>query len=137
MKPDLSDLPEWGTKVYVLKANGGKLDAKTEEGRWVGYSDVSKGHRVYWPGKRWVTVERDITFDVPILVHPTDAVTEGVTATQGSQSVSGTHHGQSPPPQPLDPSTDPADPLNRFEAADPTADRPPHVQPFHICARDR
>ncbi|KAF8590915.1 hypothetical protein K439DRAFT_1328255, partial [Ramaria rubella] len=56
-KLDLSDLPEWGAKVYVLKENSGKLEAKADEGRWVGYSDESKGHRIYWPGKHRVTGE--------------------------------------------------------------------------------
>ena len=32
-KPDLSDLPEWGAKVWVLKEEHGKLDAKADEGR--------------------------------------------------------------------------------------------------------
>ena len=31
-KPDLSDLPEWGAKVWVLKEECGKLDAKADEG---------------------------------------------------------------------------------------------------------
>ena len=31
-KPDLSDLPEWGAKVWVLKEKHGKLDAKADEG---------------------------------------------------------------------------------------------------------
>jgi hypothetical protein len=69
-KPDLTDLPEWGTRVFVLKESNGKLESKADEGKWVGYSDESKGHRVYWPGKRRVTVERNITFDVPVLVTP-------------------------------------------------------------------
>ena len=49
MKPDLTDLPEWGARVYTLKEDHGKLESKADKGRWVWYSDESKGHRVYWP----------------------------------------------------------------------------------------
>ena len=31
-KPDLSGLPEWGAKVWVLKEECGKLDVKADEG---------------------------------------------------------------------------------------------------------
>ena len=57
-------------RVFVLKQDGGKLDARAEEGQWVGYSDESKGHRIYWPGKHRVTVERNVTFDAPVPVAP-------------------------------------------------------------------
>ena len=43
-----------------LKA--GKLDARAKIGRFVGYDSESKGYRIYWPGKRSVTVERNIMF---------------------------------------------------------------------------
>jgi hypothetical protein len=51
-KLDLTNLPEWGTKVWVLKEDRGKLDAKEDEGCWVGYSRGSQAHRIYWPGKQ-------------------------------------------------------------------------------------
>jgi hypothetical protein len=51
LKPDLANLPEWGMKLFVLKQDRAKLEPKPDEGRWVGYSDESKGHRIYWPGK--------------------------------------------------------------------------------------
>ena len=97
VKPDLSDLPEWGTRAFVLKEDSGKLDAK-DEGRWVGYSNESKGHRVYWPGKCCVTIECNVTFNAPILVTPANALTEGESVTHGSQGISSTPHGQPPPP---------------------------------------
>ena len=31
-KPDLINLPEWGAKVWILKEDCGKLDAKADEG---------------------------------------------------------------------------------------------------------
>ena len=51
MRPDLTDLLEWGARVFILKEYQGKIDPKADEGRWVGCSYESKGHRVYWPGK--------------------------------------------------------------------------------------
>lgn len=71
-KLNFSNLPEWGTKVFVLKENGGKLEPKTDEGRWLGYSDESKGHRIYWPRKHHVTMECNITFEAPILITSND-----------------------------------------------------------------
>src|SRR5882724_5808371 len=62
-KPNLTGLPEWGSKVFVLKQDRGKLDSKTEEGYWVSYSEDSLGHCVYWANKRCVTMEHNITFD--------------------------------------------------------------------------
>jgi hypothetical protein len=114
-----------GTRVFVLKEDSGKLEAKAYEGRWIGYSDESKGHRVYWPRKHHVTVECNVTFNTPVLVTPTDALTEGESVTHGSQGIGGTPYGQLPPPYPQ-PTADPAciDPLEGFEAADPPADLP-------------
>jgi hypothetical protein len=53
--------PSWHSRVWcssVCKA--GKLDARAKVGRFVGYDSESKGFRIYWPGKRTVTVERDM-----------------------------------------------------------------------------
>jgi hypothetical protein len=68
----LPDLPEWGTRVFIFRENTSKLEPKAEEGRWMGYSDEIKGHRVYWPGKHCVTVKCNVTFNAPVLVTPTD-----------------------------------------------------------------
>ena len=67
-KPDLSNLPEWGSRVSVHDPNGTKLDGRAKEGRWVGFDPNSKGHRIYWPEKRTVTVERNLTF-IPVTVR--------------------------------------------------------------------
>ena len=75
-KPDFTDLPEWGAKVWVLKEDRGKLDAKADEGRWVGYSRDSKAHRIYWPGRQRVTNERNISFDDTVVVTTGDATAE-------------------------------------------------------------
>jgi hypothetical protein len=125
-KPDLTDLPEWGARVFTLREDRGKLDARADEGRWVGYSDESKGHRVYWPGKRRVTVERNVTFDESVLVIPSDTQTEGELTTQNSQGAA--RHDHLPAPRALLPPADPPapriDPLEGFEAPDPPEEPP-------------
>ena len=49
--------------AYVKDLKAGKLDARAQMGRFVGYDSESKGYRIYWPGKRSVTVERNVVFD--------------------------------------------------------------------------
>ena len=48
-----------------------KIHKRAEEGRWIGFDDSSKGHRVYWPTRRTVSVEYDVQFtpapDLPLL----------------------------------------------------------------------
>jgi hypothetical protein len=75
-KPDLTNLPEWGAKAWVLKEDCGKLDAKADEGRWVGYSRESKAHRIYWPGRQRVTNERNISFDNTVAIPSGDMSVE-------------------------------------------------------------
>ena len=65
-KPDLTDLPEWGARVFVMKTNAGKLDQKSTEGCWLGYSGTSKGHCIYGANKA-ITVKWNITFDNAVL----------------------------------------------------------------------
>ena len=60
--PDLSQLHPWGCRVFVHDPTGSKLDARAREGRWVGFDETSRAHRVYWPGRRSVTVERSVRF---------------------------------------------------------------------------
>ncbi|RDX41531.1 hypothetical protein OH76DRAFT_1306991, partial [Lentinus brumalis] len=43
--PDLRDLHQFGAKVWVRKEHAPKMQSKAREGRFVGYSDHSKGYR--------------------------------------------------------------------------------------------
>jgi len=61
-KPDLSNIHPWGTQVWVHDTSSSKLDSRAKEGRWIGFDQESKCHRIYWPEKRSVTVERSVTF---------------------------------------------------------------------------
>jgi len=39
-----------------------KLDARAQEGHWMGFDDNSKGHRIFWPEKHTISVECSIIF---------------------------------------------------------------------------
>ena len=63
-KPNLSNLHEWGTKVWVHNTTNSKLEGQSNIGHWVGYDEKSThAHRIYWPGRRTISVERNIKFD--------------------------------------------------------------------------
>ena len=46
-KLDLSNLHSWGSQVWVHDTKGSKLDGRAKEGRWVGFDEESRGHRIY------------------------------------------------------------------------------------------
>lgn len=59
-KPNLSSLIPWGTRVWVKNLDAKKLEPRVVEGHFIGYDEESKGLRIYWAGKRRVSVERDV-----------------------------------------------------------------------------
>ena len=61
-KPYLGSIQEFGAAAYIEDLKAGKLDARAQMGRFVGYNSESKGYRIYWPGKHSVLVERNIVF---------------------------------------------------------------------------
>ena len=72
MKPDLTDLPEWGARVFVMKTIACKLDQKSTEGHCLGYSSTSKGHCIYGAIKA-ISVKQNVIFDNAVLTVP-DAI---------------------------------------------------------------
>ncbi|TDL21242.1 hypothetical protein BD410DRAFT_689829, partial [Rickenella mellea] len=108
---ELGELPEWGAKVWVKVENGGKLEPRAKIGRWVGFSAESKGHRVYWPERSIVTVERNIKFDEHV---PTSNADESEPADD--------------PPQPMQAPPDAPDPLENFEEQQAPEGRPQRVR---------
>lgn len=62
-KPKLRDVREWGETIWVRVEGGTKLGGRVREGRWFGINEQSKGVRVYWPDKKFVTVERNVYYD--------------------------------------------------------------------------
>ena len=63
-KPNVGNLHPWGCKVRVHDTTGSKLDGRSSVGRWMGFDAETKdGHRIYWPERRTVTVERSVRFN--------------------------------------------------------------------------
>jgi hypothetical protein len=63
-KPDLTGIQPWGCKVRVHDTDGSKLDSRSKVGHWVGFDPNTKdGHRIYWPEKRSISVERSVKFN--------------------------------------------------------------------------
>jgi hypothetical protein len=94
-KPNLAGLPEWGQSVWVHDTSGSKLDARAKEGRWVGFdSESTHAHRIYWPGKNSVSVERDIKF-APTAVRITfPPLPEGEQSAHNAPASNQTHVSQ-------------------------------------------
>ena len=62
-KPNLSDVWEWGEKLWVRVKKGNKLGGRVKEGKWMGVSDESKGMHMYWPDKKTLSTKQNIYFD--------------------------------------------------------------------------
>jgi Reverse transcriptase (RNA-dependent DNA polymerase)/GAG-pre-integrase domain len=63
-KPNLANLQPWGCKVRVHRPVESKLEGRSQIGRWMGFDEETKdGHRIYWPEKRKVSVERNVRFN--------------------------------------------------------------------------
>ena len=78
-KPNLVNLQPWGCKVRVHDPKGSKLDGRSSVGRWMGFdAETRDGHRIYWPERRVVSIERSVKFNF----KPNDVVV-GVLLLQG------------------------------------------------------
>ena len=63
-KPNISNLHQWGCKVQVHHPGDSKLEGHLLIGHWMGFDAETKdSHRVYWPERRMVTVERSVKFN--------------------------------------------------------------------------
>jgi hypothetical protein len=113
-KPNLALAHKFGTPVYVHVTTGGKLEAKAEEATFVGVDQESKGYRIWWVGKRKVSIERNVTF-LPMgpvmvrLIDNPDIGELGMIDAPAAPTVPGTPQSdiqpikQSPPPTPTTP----------------------------------
>ncbi|KAI0070301.1 hypothetical protein K474DRAFT_1608968 [Panus rudis PR-1116 ss-1] len=107
-KPNLASLPRFGAIAWVLQSADSKLAPQSKEGRWVGYDAESKAHRVYWPDKRTVSVERNVKID-----NDNDVVVEVSLPSQGE-------HLPAPAPPPIQstkPETTKSEPVTKVDAA--------------------
>ena len=63
-KPNIANLQPWGCKVRVHDTTSSKLDGRSSVGRWMGFdAETRDGHRIYWPERRTVSVERSVKFN--------------------------------------------------------------------------
>lgn len=65
VKPDLSHLRIFGCPVYIHipKEKRTKLESSGKKGIFIGYSETSKGYRIYIPGQRTIEIGRDVIFE--------------------------------------------------------------------------
>ena len=69
-KPNIKELHEWGTPVWVHTLDGNKLDGRSREGRWISFDEVSNTHHIYCPEKWSVSVERSVKFNGDMIIPP-------------------------------------------------------------------
>ncbi|KAF7376711.1 Transcription factor [Mycena sanguinolenta] len=62
-KPDLSQLRRFGANVWVKTEGASKIDMQAKACRWMGIDAHAKGHRIYWPAQRKISVERNVRFE--------------------------------------------------------------------------
>ena len=120
IKPDLSGVPEWGQHIWVHSGTGSKLDARGLEARWIGFdADSTHAHRVYWPNKRSISVERDVRFSIPgYILYP-----------ESSHPYPQTQPPPPPPPGPPPAAPPAAPPAQPVQATQPVVIQPPAPPP--------
>ena len=62
-KPHLGSIQAFVAAAYVKNLKARKLDEQARKGRLVGYDFESKGYQIYWPGRRTISIERDVVFN--------------------------------------------------------------------------
>jgi hypothetical protein len=154
-KPNISNLPEWGTRVWVHDPTGSKLAGRSRIGRWVGFDTESPhAHRIYWPDRQTVGVERSVKFDdrevyippvptaknvsVPIQGESTKATTSKTIPTTSETNperdiIDNNPTRRSPTPIPdntITPPTRPSTPTN-----DNTNNLPPNAEDDYVSAK--
>jgi hypothetical protein len=108
-RPSLALAHEFGCPVYFHVTEGGKLEARAEEAVFVGVDGQSKGYRVYWPEKRRISVERNVSFVPQSVVVQADVPNEGESQSQAPIPTDNVQNVAPTPPQ--TPSTTPRTPL--------------------------
>ena len=65
IKLDLSHLRIFGCHIYihVPKEKRTKLEPSGKKGIFIGYSETTKGYRIYIPGQRTIEISRDVIFE--------------------------------------------------------------------------
>ena len=55
--------------TYTFQKRRKKLDPSGKKGVFVGYSEISKAYRIYFPGFKKIDISRDVTFDEGMAYH--------------------------------------------------------------------
>ena len=120
VKPDLADLREWGSKIWIHTPDGSKLDGRAKEGRWMGFDLESKGSRVYFLDTKRVSVECNIQFDDGYVLVPGSMPSKGESADTDVGRPAPSETSEAVPAEDP-PSTEltPLDPLEDLPAAEP------------------
>ncbi|OSX56637.1 hypothetical protein POSPLADRAFT_1081431, partial [Postia placenta MAD-698-R-SB12] len=92
----------------------------------------SKGHRVYWPDKRTISIEHDIRFEPDVSTTAVDVPLEGEHL-QNDQHPPAESTGQHAPEKTVVPVPEPIVGTDTDQGCDP----PPHVQPEPRAQRTR
>jgi hypothetical protein len=77
MKPNLANVHEFRSKVYVHTMDGRKLEARASEAIFVGIDKQSKAYWVYWANQCSVSVKRNVTFAPLQPMIPEEVMDEG------------------------------------------------------------
>ena len=133
-KPNLGGVPEWGQRIWVHDDAGSKLDARGNEARWVGFDgDSTHAHRVYWPDKKSLSVERNIKFvPITISIFTPSSSSDGVTQPAAPSAAQPPAHTLPQQTAPLP--SQPAAPTVPQPSA-PAGTIPPRFGPVHITPR--
>ena len=153
IKPSLSHLRPFGCPVYVYIPDQlrKKLDAKSRRGIFLGYSEESKGYRVWDSTKKQVITTRDLVFDESAFLQiPKTSVDLPLPTSSPSQvlipDIPPPTHPPNPPPTPQSSSPSNGSPAPRDQqlivdipihpVPSPTVDSPPHqanpASPLHL-----
>jgi len=70
--PDVSHLRPFGTEVFTVDRDStkGKLDPRSKKGILMGYSDQSKGYRIWLTNERKIDIARDVRFMEKVFTPP-------------------------------------------------------------------
>lgn len=79
IKHDLSHLKIFGCPIYIHIPNEKrtKLEPSGKKGIFVGYSENSKGYRVYIPGQRSVEISRGVKFEENTALKLSTSIEDG------------------------------------------------------------
>lgn len=81
IKPNLSHLRIFGCPIYIHipKEKRTKLEPSGKKGILIGYSETTKGYRVFIPGQKTIEISRDVKFEEDIAFNISRNSDESIT----------------------------------------------------------